>query len=370
MSRARAALFGARAMALSRTAKNSCSWSLIRSHGGLDEHHVEAAVGEDFGEFQRPVEETLAVRDTGGLPEDARVNLPAGQVSGDGVRRDCRLVVSGQRLEERRGPQVARFLLPPPGRVGVALLEQFLLAADLLRRVVGDAIHFVTVAVIAATASPAFQFNRSRAPPRSLAVASRQLACDRSFVAFQRVERLVRDAILQNRPDRTRPPASRRSECGGRGTSAACRRCGFPARGRRGRDPRPAGSCPRRRCNGETTSRMASRTRSGAGSSSPVWTRASSLPKRRAAASRKWPEPQAGSQTRSDRSRLGLLFRLSLEPIGQHGFQGRLDRVRPPAPAAYSMSRWSCARSRDRGGSVGSRVDSWSTAGWNSSRLS
>ncbi len=46
-----------------------------------------------------------------------------------------------------------------------------------------------------------------------------------------------------------------------------------------------------------TTSRMASRTRSGTGSSSPLRSWAMRRAMRRAAATRKCPEPHAGSQT-------------------------------------------------------------------------
>src|SRR6266851_4417847 len=54
--------------------------------GWIGQDHVKAVLLEDFGEFKRPVEETLANRNRPGPTQQARVELAARQMLGDRCR--------------------------------------------------------------------------------------------------------------------------------------------------------------------------------------------------------------------------------------------------------------------------------------------
>ena len=144
------------------------------------------------------MKERLAERERRGMAVKPRVNRPAAEVVGERGGRDDNGIGS-QRLEESRRPEVARLFLAQPGRVAVAGLEQFLLAADEFRRVVGNGVH------VAAVAGERLGFAGIADGKQVLSSAASFLAvllgggAGGGFViAFARVERLVRDALWEN----------------------------------------------------------------------------------------------------------------------------------------------------------------------------
>ena len=130
------------------------------------------------------------------------------------------------------------------------------------------------------------------------AIARREMPRGLPVVARQRLVSLVGNALAQALRGRTRRAARRRSGCWRRGSRAAC-----PARSSRSTarpwSARPPSDCGRRR-RGSGARRRAGRGDSRcAVATPPPRRRATRVAIRRAAASRKWPEPQAGSMTRS-----------------------------------------------------------------------
>ena len=112
--------------------------------GRITEHYVEpagicAAVVEHLGELQRPVEEPVLIGERDGCVERGRYGVATGKMVRKRGGRDGGFVRS-KRLKERRRPEVAREILALTGRVLMPVLEQRPLAADRLRRIVGDRI--------------------------------------------------------------------------------------------------------------------------------------------------------------------------------------------------------------------------------------
>ena len=184
-----------------------------------------------------------------------------------------------------------------PGRP--ALVQTVGAVADPLRGIVGNGMNVLTVAGEVAAApggTPRKKITLARPPVAIASWSTRARVALSSPVTASNA--LSGIPCFEQRQVEEPRPKSRHSECGGQGTSMACCRYGSQAKEPRDKGRRPAGSCRRPNMQCATTSRIASRTRSGAGSSSPVRTRASSFPSRRPAASKKCPEPQAGSKTR------------------------------------------------------------------------